>query len=409
MTPQDNSCAFQAVKVADDVYWVGAIDWDIRTFHGHLTNHGTTYNAFLILADKITLIDTVKPAFFDEMMARISSIIDPGKIDYIVSNHSEMDHSGAIPRTVHTVKPEKVFASKMGVKALADHFHRGLEFTEVRTDQPLDLGNMKLSFAETRMCHWPDSMVSYLHDRELMFSQDAFGMHLASYERFADELDADIMNEEAASYYANVLLPLGSFVGKALVGINALGLKPQIIAPDHGPIWRRPEDINTIIGKYARWSDPKPTNKAIIIYDSMWGSTAKMARAIGEGLSGTGTGARVKLMSMSDSHRSDVATELLGTGALVVGSPTINNNIFPTIADIMTYIKGLKPRNLVAGAFGSYGWSGEAPKHLNAMLEEMGLAVASQPLRIRYVPDKDALSACREFGKTLAGKLQEIC
>ncbi|MCD4823598.1 MAG: flavodoxin domain-containing protein [Phycisphaerae bacterium] len=391
---------FNAVEVADNVYWVGGIDWDMRNFHGYLTSRGTTYNAFLIMADKITLVDTVKAPFADEMFARIASVVDPRKIDYIISNHSEMDHTGALPRTIHRVKPEKVFASKMGQKALANHFHMNQEITVVGDGDSLDLGDMKLSFVETRMCHWPDSMVSYLHESQLLFSQDAFGMHLAGYERFADEFDRTVLDYEAAKYYANILLHLSGFIKKTLDKLSSLGLELGIVAPDHGPIWRRPGDIKSILDSYVNWAAQKPTNKAVVVYDTMWNSTAKMARAIGEGLAAGG--AKVKLMSMSASHRSDVITELLDAGALVVGSPTMNNNVFPSIADVMTYVKGLKPQNLVVGAFGSYGWSGEAPKHLHATLKEMGLTVIDEPLRVNYVPDDESLAACRAFGLKIA-------
>ncbi len=399
--------AFEAIQVADNVYWVGAIDWDVRNFHGYLTGRGTTYNAYLILAEKITLIDTVKAPFFDEMMSRIASVIAPGKIDYIISNHSEMDHSGALPQTIEAIKPEKVFASKVGVKTLAAHFHMDAEITPVANGETLDLGDMKLTFVETRMCHWPDSMVSYLHERELLFSQDGFGMHLASCERFADELAREVLDYESAKYYANILLPLATFITKTLKTITDLGIPLSMVAPDHGPIWRRTEDIERIIGDYARWAVQEPTNKAVVIYDTMWGSTAKMARAIGEALAAGG--ASVRLMSMNVCHRSDVVTELLDAGALVVGSPTMNNNVFPSVADVMTYIKGLRPCNLVAGAFGSYGWSGEAPKHLHAMLEEMGLTMVPEPLRVNYVPDAPALLQCRKLGETVAKRLRETC
>ena len=398
---------FKAVKVTDNVYWVGAIDWDIRDFHGYLTRRGSTYNAFLILAEKVTLIDTVKAPFFDEMMARITSVVQPDKIDYIISNHSEMDHTGALFQTIAAVKPEKIFASKMGVKALAGHFHMDREIIPVDDGQTLDLGNMKLTFVETRMCHWPDSMVSYLHEEQLLFSQDAFGMHLAGYERFADELDREVLDYESAKYYANILLGLSSFIAKTLKKISDLGIALSIVAPDHGPIWRKKEDIDRIIGSYARWAAQEPTNKAVILYDTMWGSTTKMARAIGEGLAAGG--AKVKLMSTTASHRSEVITELLDAGAIVVGSPTMNNNVLPSVADVMTYIKGLRPGNLVGAAFGSYGWSGEAPKHLHAMLKEMGLTVVAEPLRVNYVPDEAALTECCKLGEAIAKQLRETC
>jgi len=391
---------FKAVKIFDDVYWVGAIDWDVRHFHGYLTSRGTTYNAFLILADKITLIDTVKASAADEMFSRIASVVDPEKIDYIVSNHSEMDHSGSLPQAIEHIKPEKVFASKMGAKALGRHYDMGCDITVVSDGETLDLGSEKITFAETRMCHWPDSMVTYQHGRQILFTQDAFGMHLAGLERYADEYDRTIIDYETAKYYANILMHLAGFIDKTLEKLTALNLDISMIAPDHGPIWRTPEDIAGIIESYARWSAQEPTDKVVVVYDSMWGSTARMARAIGEGLFAGGV--KAKLMSMSACHRSDVVTEILDAGGLVIGSATMNNNMQPAIADVTTYAGGLKPRNLAAGAFGSYGWSGEAPRNLQAWLTDLGLNVIADPLRVNYVPDADDLARCRKFGIDIA-------
>ena len=396
---------FNAVKVADRVYWVGAIDWDIRDFHGYRTPHGTTYNAFLILADKITLIDTVKAPFVDEMLSRIGSVIEPSAIDYIVSNHSELDHAGGLPEAVAAIEPENILASANGVKALAAHFHNDMEVTAVAEDQDLSLGNMNLSFVETKMCHWPDSMVTYLHEGEVLFSQDVFGMHLASSGRFADEIDKEVLRWEAAKYYANILTPLSPFVRQTLMKVRDLGLKFRMIAPDHGPLWRRDEDMRGIVHGYALWAAQKKAYKAVILYDTMWGSTATMARAICEGL--TDGGVTVKLMCMDGCHRSDMATELLDAAALLVGSPTLNGAMYPTIADAMAYLKGLKPQNLVAAAFGSYGWSGEVPKELHAILAKLGAEMIAKPVRVKYVPDAQALGKCRELGSAVAEALQK--
>ena len=399
------SDSFKGIKVTDSVYWVGAIDWDVRNFHGYLTSRGSTYNAFLVMGDKVTLVDTVKAPFKDEMFARIASVIAPKKIDYIISNHSEMDHSGCLPAAIEFVKPEKVFTSRMGQRALTEHFHMDpSSLTPVDEGESVDLGGKTVTFVETKMCHWPDSMVSYLHEDRVLFSQDAFGMHLASHERFLDQLDGCVTDFESVKYFANILTPLSSFIEKTLTKVASLGLKIDVLAPDHGPLLRRSEDITGIIEKYAKWSGQPPTDKAVVIYDSMWSSTQKMAWAIGEGLSEGG--AKVKMFSMNGSHRSDVVTELLEAGAIVVGSSTMNNGILPTIADVMCYIKGLKPKNLLGGAFGSYGWSGEAPKIINTTLKEMGVDIVTEPLRIMYVPDDQQMSECREFGMKIAGKME---
>lgn len=283
---------FKAVEISENVYWVGAIDWAIRDFHGYSTKRGTTYNAYLILADKVTLIDTVKAPFKDELIARIASVIEPEKIDYIVSNHSEMDHSGALPEVIELVKPEKVFTSAMGVKTLAEHFHSQERLVPVKDGESISLGNMKLTFIETKMLHWPESMFSYLADEGILFSQDAFGMHLATSERFADEVPSDILEFEGAKYFANILLPFSSFVLKLLERVTKLALGIKMIAPDHGPIWRK--DIGRILDLYGIWANQKPTMKAVIAYDTMWGSTALMARAIGEGIASSG--GSIKLM-----------------------------------------------------------------------------------------------------------------
>jgi len=394
---------FKFRRITEHVHWVGAIDWNIRDFHGYLTNRGTTYNAYLILADKITLIDTVKAPFKNELLARIASIIEPTKIDYIVSNHSEMDHSGSLPQIIEAVKPEKVFASKMGTKALKAHF--GLDVAPVENGGTLDLGNMALTFVETKMLHWPDSMVSYLDADKVLFSQDGFGMHLATSERFSDEIDRAVMEQEAAKYFANILLPYSPLVEKLLADLPGLGLDIEILAPDHGPVWRG-DNIGWILGLWGKWAKQSPTNKAVIVYDTMWGSTDLIARAIADGLIEGGTS--VELMKLRASHRSDVVTELLDAGAIIAGSPTINNNIFPTVADLLYYIKGLKPKNLIGAAFGSYGWSGEAVGQIEEKLKEMNVELAHEGFKANYVPDAEALESCRKMGKAIAKKCEVL-
>ena len=395
--------AFKAIKVNDHVYWVGAIDWGIRDFHGYATQRGTTYNAYLILADKVTLIDTVKAPFKEEMLSRIASVIDPGDISYIISNHSEMDHSGSLPEAIEAVKPERVFASAVGVETLASHFHIDREILPLKEGDSLSLGNLNLFFVETKMLHWPDSIFTYLIEDWILFSQDAFGMHLASSERFADEIDDDILEYEAAKYFANILLPLSSLVTRLLEKVGKLNITINILAPDHGPIWRK--DVNRMPEFYSKWAAQKLTRKAVVVYDTMWQSTAVMARAIGDGLSAGG--ASVKLMPLRACHRSDVATEILDAGALLVGSPTMNNNMFPTVADALTYLRGLKPRNLIGTAFGSYGWTGEAVGQIKDVLSAMKVELVGEGIKVRYVPDDDALAQCFSLGSLVAAELSK--
>jgi flavorubredoxin len=392
----------RAVKLTDTVYWVGAIDWNVRDFHGYSTSGGTTYNAYLVLADKVTLIDTVKSPFRDELFARVSSVIDPKSIDYIISNHAEMDHSGCLPEIVALTGPEKVFASQMGAKALDDHFRPGFDITPVKDGDEISLGNRTVTFLETRMLHWPDSMFSYLKEEKLLFSQDAFGMHLASGERFDDELDDSLLEHEAAKYYANILLPFSHLILKLFDRLGGLGLEFGMIAPDHGPIWRK--NGGRILELYRKWARQDRTNRAVVVYDTMWGGTGRMASAIADGLAGGGAG--VNVLKLRAAHRSDIATELLDAGAMIVGSPTINNNVFPTIADLLVYIKGLKPKGLIGAAFGSYGWSGESVKQIEEHLRGMDIELVAEGLKAKYVPDDKVLASCRELGEKIAARLR---
>lgn len=395
---------YKAIKLTDHVYWVGAVDWTIRDFHGYTTKRGSTYNAYLILADKITLVDTVKAPFKDELMARVASLVDPRRIDYIVSNHSEMDHSGCLAEVIDEVQPEKVFASVMGAKALNEHFRINREIVPVKDGTELSLGNLTLSFTETRMLHWPDSMFSYLKEEKLLFSQDAFGMHLASSERFADEIDQSILDYESATYYANILLPYSALIVNLLDKVEKSGLPIEVIAPDHGPVWRK--DLSRILSQYRKWALQKPENKAVVLFHTMWHSTELMARAIEEGLIEGGTS--TKVMSMSSFHRSDVAYEILNAGAFLAGSSTLNNNMLPAMADVLTYLKGLKPKNLIGQSFGSHGWSGEAALHIRDILAEMKVDLVSEPVKAKYVPDEEVLKTCFELGKTISAKLKEF-
>lgn len=392
----------KAVRVTDDVYWVGAIDWNIRDFHGYTTQRGTSYNAYLVMADKVTLIDTVKAPFRQEMLARIADVIDPAKIRYIVSNHSELDHSGCLPEVIAAIQPEKVFASAVGARTLQELFPVPGEITAVKDGETLSLGNRSLTFLETRMLHWPDSMFTYLNEEELLFSQDAFGMHYASLERFDDEIDPAILAYEAATYYANILLPYSPLVLKLLEKVTAAGLPFKLIAPDHGPIWRR--DIDGIIERYARWAQQKPTAKAVVVYATMWQNTERMARAIAEGLAAGGM--LTKVLSLDGCHRSDVLYEILDAGVLAVGSSTLNNHMLPQVADVLTYLKGLKPQNLVGAAFGSYGWSGEAVAQVQAVLTAMKVELAGEGLRVKNAPGPEDLARCYELGLNLAQRVQ---
>jgi len=394
---------FQPVKLTDSVYWVGAIDWGIRDFHGYSVTKGTTYNAYLIIADTVTLVDTVKKEHVHEMMSRIQKLVDPSQIDCIISNHSELDHSGGLPEVAGFVKPARILASKMGVRTLRSHFPDvDLNLEEVKTGDTLNLGHLTLRFIETKMLHWPDSMFTYIPEEKILFSQDAFGLHLASAERFADLISPTVVYREMAKYFANILMPYAHLIIQLMKNISEMGLEIDFIANDHGPIFRR--DINNVFDWYNNWAQQSPDNRAIIIYDSMWGSTQKMAKVIAEGVQSGG--GKPTLLPLSGVHRSDVALELLEAGALIAGSPTLNNNVFPTLADVMSYLKGLRRKNLVGAVFGSFGWSGEAVELLKSALEEMNVELIGEH-KTQYVPSVKSLNACFEMGVAIGKRLSE--
>ena len=388
----------RTTELTKGIYWVGAIDWDIRDFHGYSTDRGTTYNAYLVIDEKITLFDTVKHSHLDELLRRIRAIIDPEKIDYLVVNHVEMDHSGSLPAMMEIIKPEKLICSPAGHKAIVDHFHReDWPFTIVKSGDQLSLGRRTIQFLETKMLHWPDSMFSYLKEDGILISSDAFGEHYASSERFDDEAPlGDVMNE-AAKYYANILYLYSPLVGKLLKTVSDMNLDIRMIAPDHGVIWR--SHIDTIVKAYDRWSRHQADSKALVIYDTMWHSTEKMAEAVALGLEEAGV--EYAMINLKHHHRSDVMTQILGARAVILGSSTMNNGLLPRMAGFLSYMRGLKPTGKFGAPFGSFGWSGEAVNLLTTALTEMKIDVIEEGLRLKYVPTAAQLEKCREMGKRI--------
>ncbi|WP_306546711.1 FprA family A-type flavoprotein [Desulfobulbus sp.] len=393
----------KTIQLAENVYWVGAVDWTTRDFHGYSTERGTTYNAFLIIDEKVTLIDTVKKPYRSELMHRIHSIIDPKKIDYLVVNHVEMDHSGSIPEVIEAINPEKVICSKMGQKALVQHFHRpDWPFHVVGPGEELSLGKRTLSFLETRMLHWPDSMFTYLKEDQILFTSDAFGEHLATSERFDDEVNQDVLMHEATKYYANILTLYSPLVKKLLAKVQEMQLPIKMLAPDHGVIWR--SNPGKIIEAYSRWCNHQGNGRALVIYDTMWESTKKMAKAVAEGLHEQGV--EYKLLDLQVNHRSDVMTDVLEASAIVLGSPTLNNGMLPRMADFLMYMRGLRPTNKVGASFGSYGWSGEAVKMMNEILKDMNIILCHEGLKVQYVPEHAQLGECVGLGRTVGKAMQ---
>ena len=390
------------IQIADGIYDVGVNDWNIEDFHGYSTPLGTSYNAFLIMDEKIVLVDTVKKEFADQLIANIERIVDPRRIDFVISNHTEMDHSGGLARVMHRIGEDKpVYCSKLGAKNLGQHFHRGLNLTAVDDGQELSLGRRTLTFLETRMVHWPDSMFTYIKEDKILFSSDGFGQHYAGFEKF-DDVVGDAILPHAQKYFANILLLYAPLILKLVDKVARMKLPIDMICPDHGVIWRK--DPGRIIDAYARWSRQTPTRKAVLVYDTMWHSTEKMADAVASGLNAEGI--RVRPMYLRKWHRSDVMTEVLDAKAVVVGSPTLNNGLFPTVSDFLTYMKGLKPMNKLGAAFGSYGWSGEAAKLITHELQEMKFDIV-EPMRQKYVPDARGLQESFEFGRAIGRAIKE--
>jgi flavorubredoxin len=393
----------EAVKIKEGFYWVGAIDWNVRNFHGYSTFKGTTYNSYLLMDKKITLFDTVKHGFEEELLSRIKSIINPEKIDYLIVNHIEPDHAGGFLKIVEIIKPEKIFITQRGKDGLKNYLHKNdFPFEEVSTGKEIKIGERTIRFIETPMIHWPDSMISYIPEEKILVSQDAFGAHYATSNRFDDEVDYCTLIEESAKYYANIVLPYSPRVQNLLKTIKELGLEIELICPDHGVVWRK--HINEIIQLYENWSNYISEKRAVIIYDTMWKSTEKMAYAIMDGIIKEGVEARLFKLSVSDI--TDVMTEVMLAKGLVLGSPTLNNGLMPTVASFVHYMKGLRPRNKIGAAFGSYGWSGESVKLLNDILNEIKAEIVHEGIKVKFAPDKDTLKQCEELGKIIAQKIK---
>jgi len=380
----------KAVSINDAMYWVGGIDWNLRNFHGYLTPRGSTYNAYLVVDETVTLIDTVKHYLYDEMISRITSVIDPSKIEYIVSNHVEMDHSGGLPKLMKLVPHATIITSPKGEQGLKEHYDTSnWKFKTVTTGDQVSLGKHSLHFLLTPMIHWPDNMVSYCPERKILFSNDSFGQHLATPERFDDELPLDIAVEEAQKYYGNIVLSYNNQVQKELEAASALDI--DSIAPSHGIIWR--SHVNKIIEKYSQWSSNKTENTALIVYDTMWDSTAKIAEAIREGFEVRNV--KVKMMNLKNTHISDIMTHVVTAKYICVGSPTLNSNILPTISAFLTYLRALSPKNRTALAFGSYGWGGQSIDQVNEGLRQCGFETL-EPIKVRYIPNPKHLNEVAE-------------
>ncbi len=386
-------------EIKKGIYWVGGIDWDLRSFHGYLTQRGSTYNSYLIVDEKIVLVDTVKDYLFCEMFERIKKVIDPSKIDYVISNHTEMDHSGGLPRIMDMAKNATLIASPNGEKGLKRHFKKDWNFKIVNSGDSINIGKRNLKFVLTPMVHWPDSMVTYIPEEKLLLSNDAFGQHIATPERFDGQVGCSLAKEEAAKYYANIVLPYSAQVLKALEVVSSLDI--DMIAPSHGLIWR--ERVEDIINLYKKWASNETQEKSIIVYDTMWHSTEKMAHALKDVFEEKGI--KCVMKNLATSHISDVMIHVLSAKYICVGSPTLNNGMLPTIAAFLTYMKGLAPKNRIGIAFGSYGWGGQSIGEIEKIFQDCKFEVPVKGLKIQYIPDESDIEKFKkEVENAVKGK-----
>ncbi|MBI5488461.1 MAG: MBL fold metallo-hydrolase [Deltaproteobacteria bacterium] len=392
-------------ELSKGVYWVGVVDWDLRHFHGHelSTHRGSTYNSYLIVDEKIVLVDTVWTPFAEQLVENIRQVVDPARIDYVVTNHAEVDHAGSLPAVMRIAPQAEMLVSPRGMETVPGHHHQPWKLRAVKTGETLALGEGKLAFIEAPMLHWPDSMFTYYTARNLLLPNDAFGQHYATAHRFNDQVDERALYEEALKYYANILTPFSKLVSKKIEEVLALGLPVDMIAPSHGVIWRK--DPLQIVRKYQEWAAQKPEPRAVVIYDTMWEATRKMAEAIGRGLVEGGVPYRMFHLSVSD--RNDVLTEIFRSRAVIIGSPTLNNGVLPTIMPILEDLRGLKFQNKLGAAFGSYGWSGESTKAIEEHLGRCRIPVVAKSVLAKWQPDAAALAACEEQGRTVAKAVRE--
>lgn len=392
-------------KINEAVTWVGKKDWELRTFHGeeYSTHRGSSYNSYLIRDEKVALIDTVWLPFAKEFVTKLKREIDLNDIDYIIINHGEIDHSGALPELMREIPDTPIYCTKNAVKSLKGQFHQDWNFVEVKTGDKLSLGKRDLIFIEARMLHWPDSMFTYMTGDNILFSNDAFGQHYASEFMYNDEVDQAELHQEAIKYYANILTPFSRFVVSKVDEFVKLNLPLDMICTSHGVIWR--DNPMQIVEQYVKWAQDYQENQITIIYDTMWNGTKHMADAIASGIRQVDPDVTVKLMHTGITDKNDVLTEVFKSKAILVGSPTINGSVLNSIAGILDQIKGLSFKNKKGAAFGAYGWSGEGVKLISDHLAKAGFELVNDGLRVLWNPDQEAVEKCVDLGKEFAKSL----
>jgi flavorubredoxin len=397
-----------AVEIKPGIYWVGAIDWAVRDFHGYITPNGTTYNNYLIRDKHVTLVDTVKEDFAHYTIDNIKSLVDPSKIENVVINHIENDHATSLDRIMALAPNALIHITERGKKGLDRFFDTSRwKFRLVKSGDTLNTGTKTITFLETPMLHWPDSMMSYVKEDKLLISQDAFGQHLASSARFDDEYCDQCSTVElehaVRDYYANILMPFGALIKSKLAEIQKLGIEIDMIAPDHGIIWRR--DPGKIVKMYLDMANSKADLRVVIIYDTMWHSTEYMTTPLMEGIKAAGVD--VEVIKLRATPMSIAIKRFWESRAMLVGTPTLNNIMFPSVAEFLSHLRGLRPKDRIVGAFGSFGWGGGAVKEAYGELKKMGLETVEPGVEVLYRPGPEDEKKCFEFGKQFAEKVKE--
>ncbi len=390
----------QKKEILPGIYAVGVTDWNVRNFHGHTytTKRGTSYNSYLIVDEKIALVDTVYGRFASELIENISSIVPLKDISYIITNHVETDHSGALPEIMRLCPDIELIGTAKCKEGLYKNYYGSWNFREVKTGDSVSLGRKSLTFIEAPMIHWPDSMFTYCPQEGLLMPNDAFGQHLASSYLFADEVDPCFLWDEAAKYYANILWPLGGLISRKIAEVQKMGIPIKVVAPSHGLIWRNsPEEI---ISKYLSWANNEVKKKAVIVYETMWGATEKMARSIARGLMDSGL--EVKIFDVNNADRTEIIKEMLDSGIFILGSSTHDNSMLPTMAGFLEFLRGLSPKNRIACSFGSFGWAGGAVRDIEKIISSIGIPLARPGLGVRYMPDEKEIRACFDLGRGIA-------
>ncbi|MDD4679810.1 MAG: anaerobic nitric oxide reductase flavorubredoxin [Clostridia bacterium] len=394
-----------SIQLNASVSWVGKKDWELREFHGveYSTHRGSSYNSYLVRDEKVALIDTVWQPFAKEFVADLKKEIDLNKIDYIIANHGEIDHSGALPELMKEIPNTPIYCTRNGIKSIKGHYHQDWNFVEVKSGDKINLGTKELVFLEARMLHWPDTMFCYLTEDNILFSNDAFGQHYATEFMFNDQVDQAELYQEAIKYYANILTPFSRFVKKKIEEFVSLNLPVSMICTSHGILWR--DNPLQIVEQYAKWAQDYQENQVTLIYDTMWNGTRRMAEAIAAGIKAEDPEIVVKLYNAGRTDKNDIITEVFKSKALLVGSPTINKGVLTSIAAILEEIRGLEFKNKKAAAFGCYGWSGESAKMIGRLLEECGLELVDDGIRALWNPDEDSIAQCVEYGRKFAAAL----